>query len=158
MTILPSILHSDPKRHSLLILQSSLVQSSLPILRSLLVDDTNNKSRRTVLFCLLYPPSTFLDLPSESVVVHDWLDHVPGYRDPASHTELLSIIQNSTSGERFSSFILNDFLSVSLSFTDVIIDSLDTLLSDSESLSETYKCLSNLYALVKKHTSTSITP
>ena len=42
-------------------------------------------------------------------------------------------------------------------FTTVVLDSLDTLLSDAGSPTETYKCLSDLYALAKRHGSKSTT-
>src|SRR5258705_6328347 len=87
MTLLPSILHAEQNRYPLLILQSSLVQSSLPILRSLLVANPC----KSVVFCLLYSPSTFVDAPSDSVVVHNWVDRVPGYQEADTQSELLSI-------------------------------------------------------------------
>ena len=132
MTLLHSILHADPKRHPLLILQSSLAQSSLPILRSLLVEN----SRRIILFSLLYPPSDAV-LP-ESVVVHNWLHRVPGYEDAErSPTELT---------ERIHKIVLQE----SSQSTTVVIDSVETLLSDTGSVTETYKCLSSLLVLIRK--------
>lgn len=140
MTLLPTILHAEPKRHPLLILQSSLAQSSLPILRSLLVES----SHRTILFCLLYPPSIFVDAAlSESVVVHDWLDRVPGYGD-AEETLTLT--------ERIHDIVMQE----SSQSTTVIIDSVDTLLSDTGSVTETYKCLSSLLVLIRKHPGTNL--
>ena len=93
MTLLPSILHAEPKRYPLLILQSSLVQTSLPILRSLLV----GSATKSVVFCLLYSPSTLVDALSESVVVHNWVGRVPGYQDADTHAELLSTTEEGRS-------------------------------------------------------------
>jgi len=87
MTLLPSILHAEQKIYPFLILQSSLVQSSLPILRSLLVANAS----KNLIFCLLYSPSTFVDAPSDSLVVHDWVGRVPGYQEADTQAEMLSI-------------------------------------------------------------------
>src|SRR6266545_2777835 len=91
MTLFHSILQDESKRHPLLILQSSLAQSSLQILRSLIVEPLKN-SRRNVLFCLFYPPSVFVESSSlDFVDIHDWLNKVPGYDDFDKHKELLAI-------------------------------------------------------------------
>lgn len=99
MKLFDSVLHDECKRHPLLILQSSLAQSSLPILRSLVVEPSKN-SRRSVLFCLLYPPSIFAESSSlDFVDIHDWLDKVPGYGDFDKLKELLAITKIGASME-----------------------------------------------------------
>ncbi|KDR85043.1 hypothetical protein GALMADRAFT_313922 [Galerina marginata CBS 339.88] len=140
MVLLPSILNTESHRHPLLILQSSLAQTSLPIVRHILTDKSGRKeTRRDLLFCLLYPPSSFIDQKSSNLLeVHDWIDHVPGYTDVDTQAELLAIVEKA--------------LQSSADPFNVIIDSVDTLLEDGASLLKTYKCLSKLYALVKKHT------
>lgn len=87
MVQLSSIVNDDFEGHPLLILQSSLAQNSLPVLRSVLIRDG---SRRNVLFCLLYPPNAWTD-PSASDEVYNWLDRVPRYNDADTHAEILSI-------------------------------------------------------------------
>ncbi|CAA7266484.1 unnamed protein product [Cyclocybe aegerita] len=93
---------------------------------------------QTILFCLLYPPSSLLPTSSQSSVeVHDWMERVPGYDDADSQSELLELVENALQDPSRP--------------TNVIVDSMDTLLADKGSLSETYKCLSKVYALVKRH-------
>ena len=158
MTLFNSVLQDEAKRHPLLILQSSLAQSSLPILRSLIVDSSKN-SGRNVLFCLLYPPSIFVESSSlDFVDIHDWLDKVPGYGDFDKHKELLTITKIGAS-MRFSFMVTMANLPPVLQETSrvvrIIIDSIDTLASDKGSLTETYACLSDLYALVRQHPRTN---
>ncbi|KAF8807453.1 hypothetical protein BYT27DRAFT_7241992 [Phlegmacium glaucopus] len=83
------------------------------------------------------------NISSDTLKIHDWLDHVPGYRDASSMpSDLLEIVEKA--------------LQVTSGPVNVIIDSLDTLLSDKESSSETYLCLSSLYALVKNRPGTRL--
>ena len=70
--------------HALLLLQSSTAQTCLPVLRAV-VQQTADRARETlVLFCFLYPPSSFLD-PSrpraDHVRIVDRTANVPGYDD-----------------------------------------------------------------------------
>jgi hypothetical protein len=95
MALTSSALNDDFKRHSLLILQSSLAQSSLPILHSLLVGD-EKKQRRNVLFCLLYPPNVLID-PTASDEVYNWLDRVPGYNNANTQAEILATTEKGAS-------------------------------------------------------------
>jgi elongator complex protein 5 len=91
MVLLPSILADESHRHPLLVLQSSLAQSSLPILRHLL---SHEPSRKTLLFSFLYPPPSLVDTnESDSLEVYDWIDRVPGYSDHNSLKELLEIVE-----------------------------------------------------------------
>jgi len=89
MVLLPSILESH--RHPLLVLQSSIAQTSLPILRHLL---SHEPSCKTLLFSFLYPPSSLVDTKeSDSLEVYDWIDRVPGYSEHNSLTELHGIVE-----------------------------------------------------------------
>ncbi|KJA29189.1 hypothetical protein HYPSUDRAFT_196592 [Hypholoma sublateritium FD-334 SS-4] len=138
MVLLPSILKNESQRHPLLVLQSSLAQSSLPILASILAQEPSVKgsTRHNLLFCLLYQPSS-LTQAAASTEVHDWTDRIPGYGQSDYSDELLSIVENA--------------LAVPSQATTVIIDSIDTLLEDRESLSEAYKTLARVCEAVKKH-------
>jgi elongator complex protein 5 len=97
MALLTSILKNESHRHPLLILQSSLAQSSLPVLRRILVaQDTSAKGSplHNVLFCLLYQPSNLTGISSlNSVEVYDWTDRVPGYGESDYWAELLSVVE-----------------------------------------------------------------
>jgi len=78
MALFPTII--DDPRHSLVVFQSSIAQTSLPIIRNILT--AKNSSRKILLFSLQYPPSFFLSgLECENLEIHDLLDHVPGYDD-----------------------------------------------------------------------------
>ncbi|KAF9531972.1 hypothetical protein CPB83DRAFT_848124 [Crepidotus variabilis] len=137
MPLLPAVSSDNAKDHYLLVFQSSLAQNCIPILRSVLSERIVSKiQRHCVLFCLLYPPASLVPT-TEFIVVHDWLDRVPGYDDSDKPSELLEIVEKS----------LED---TSLP-TDIVVDSVDTLLSDCGSLSATESLLSKIYALVKKH-------
>lgn len=84
----------DAQRFPLVILQSSLAQSSLPILRHVVNNDP--KASFNLLFCLLYPPSSLADnISSDTLEIHDWLGHVPGYCDVSSmpSSDLLDIVE-----------------------------------------------------------------
>ncbi|KAJ3507709.1 hypothetical protein NLJ89_g6151 [Agrocybe chaxingu] len=71
------------------------------------------------------------------VEVHDWIERVPGYDGADSQSELLELVEKA--------------LQDPLRPTNIIVDSIDTLLTDKGSLSETYKCLFKVCALVKRH-------
>ncbi|KAF8203606.1 hypothetical protein BJ912DRAFT_202268 [Pholiota molesta] len=140
MALLTSILKNESHRHPLLILQSSLAQSSLPVLRRILVaQDKSAKGSplHNVLFCLLYQPSNLTGISSlNSVEVYDWTDRVPGYGESDYWAELLSVVEKA--------------LDVPSRSTNIIIDSIDTVLEDTDSPAETYKYLSKVCELVKK--------
>lgn len=155
MALISSTLNNNFKRHPLLILQSSLAQSSLPILHSVLIGD-EKKQLQNVLFCLLYPPHVLID-PTASDEVYNWLDRVPGYNDADTHAEILATTEKGAS-ENYSVPLPISNISVLQEVShsvNIIIDSTDTLLANTGDLSGTYKCLSSLYSLVKKHASLS---
>ena len=95
MLLLPSILKNESHRHPLLVLQSSLAQSSLPILTSILAQELSVKgsTRHKLLFCLLYQPSSLTEATT-STEVHDWTDRIPGYGQSGYSDELLAIVEN----------------------------------------------------------------
>jgi len=64
----------------LVILQSSLVQSSLPVLRAFV--NKRDALSSVLLFSLLYPPLTLVDSPGgEGIHIVDMRADVPGYGD-----------------------------------------------------------------------------
>lgn len=97
MTLLTSVLNDESHRHPLLILQSSLAQSSLPIFRHILANKPAPKesNRKNLLFCFLYPPSSLVDVNSSDFATetYDWIDRVPGYNDVDSRSEILSLVE-----------------------------------------------------------------
>ncbi|KAL0580399.1 hypothetical protein V5O48_001644 [Marasmius crinis-equi] len=136
----------------LILLQSSFSQSSIPILRHLL--SKKSSSSRILLFCFLYPPACLVDdveAQSGKLVVHDFLDLVPGYheQDGDSFKRILSAVQDESSTS-----------------IDVVIDSLDTLLSDIGSVQAAYTLLRSLLSSISKssrlilhiHTPSSLLP
>lgn len=134
MALFPAII-DDPK-HSLVVFQSSIAQTSLPIIRNILT--TQNSSRKSLLFSLQYPASFFLGgLEYENLEIHDLLDHVPGYdASPDIQGDILARI----SAAFQTPLPLN-----------VVIDSVDILLLDIGSLSKTYLFLREVLALVEEH-------
>ncbi|KAF9481381.1 hypothetical protein BDN70DRAFT_763951, partial [Pholiota conissans] len=136
--LLTSVLKNDTNRHPLVLLQSSLSQTSLPILRNILVQNATAKGspRHNVLFCVLYQPSSLTVGSSNSIETYDWTDRIPGFGKSDYWDELLSIVEKA--------------LEVPSRSTSIIIDSIDTALLDNGSLAETYKNLSKVCELVKK--------
>ncbi|KAF8912712.1 hypothetical protein CPB84DRAFT_1670900 [Gymnopilus junonius] len=146
MALLTSVLNDDPHKHPLLILQSSLAQTSLSIVRHVLAAGSSGSTRRNVLFCLLYPPSSLIDSKILDVVeVYDWTDHVPGYHDLDTRSEILAIVEKLFYSAPFS------VVEGSSDPLNIVIDSADTLVEDDSSPSKTYKFLSTLYEVVKRH-------
>ncbi|KAJ3762864.1 hypothetical protein EV360DRAFT_34751 [Lentinula raphanica] len=139
MTLL-SYLDSPQPNQNFVLLQSSVSQSSLPLLRRVLVqnDGQNLKEPTTkLLFCFLHPPSSLVRNTPENVEIHDFLDRVLGfYSDPWSDPcpEILRIVENG--------------LLHPLHPAEVMIDSVDTLLDDNGSIPEVYKFLQSLLALI----------
>ncbi|KAJ7631035.1 hypothetical protein FB45DRAFT_917257 [Roridomyces roridus] len=90
----------------------------------------------TVLFCLLHSSL----LSASEVEVHNLLDRVPGYCDNEVDVRqhIKSTIENASSGP-----------------LDFVIDSVDTLLSDIGSLSETHKFLQEVLLIIRGRSSPS---
>ena len=97
MSFLTSTIIDNTQILPLVILQSSLAQSCLPILRHIVNDP---KSSFNLLFCLLFPPSSLADdnISSDTLEIHDWLDHVPGYCEASNvpFDNLLDIVKRGT--------------------------------------------------------------
>ncbi|KAJ7492565.1 hypothetical protein FB451DRAFT_1551896 [Mycena latifolia] len=126
----------EPRRRyqPFLLLQSSVAQSSVGIIRQLL-DDVKEHA---LLFCLLH--SSLLSLQAPHVETYDLLDNVPGYNDNYvdPRQRIQAAVENAPSGP-----------------LDFIIDSVDTLSSDIGSVSETYKFLHELITLIRGRSSAS---
>jgi len=136
MSLLSNLDSPHPTQH-LLLLQSSISQSSLPLLRHVIA---HRNSVKKLLFCFLYSPSSLVGNPTASnVQVHDYLDNVPGFTNPWSDpfSEILKIVEAEPAA------------------VEVIIDSVDTLLEDNGSTSETYKFLRSLMALISARSKSS---
>ena len=157
MSVLTSTINDEAQNFPLVIFQSSLAQSCLPILRHVVNDP--KQSSFNLLFCLLYSPFSLADnTSSDTLEIHDWLDHVPGYCDASNlpSEDILDIVKRGTHDRSFCRRIVFNrnkcsALQVPSRPINVIIDSLDTLLSDKESSPETYLYLSSIYALIKNH-------
>ncbi|KAI0662772.1 hypothetical protein C8Q70DRAFT_1043127 [Cubamyces menziesii] len=152
---MPSLLSSaiaHPARNQpLLVLQSSSSQSCLPVFRDIVKKTIDRARERTVLFCLLYPPSSFLDshaarAQADNLLVVDRTVHVPGYEDD---------IEDSESGPSLGDAILDKVRSVPAGPLNVVVDSVDSLLSDLGSISETTRILSELLTVVRARGGTS---
>ena len=168
--IMPSLLSSaalaqaSPNQH-LLLLQSSTAQTCLPVLRAIVTQAIQSTHETTILFCFLYRPPSILD-PSRGIsdvpLVVDKTAVVPGYDDvPVSEQdrnlalkeELLEAIRSGELIDRLASSssecsrVIRTAPSGPLS---VVIDSVDTLLSDVGSLSVTIRLLSEMFALVRE--------
>ncbi|KAJ7181717.1 hypothetical protein C8R43DRAFT_970081 [Mycena crocata] len=122
------------RQQPFLLIQSSLAQSGLGIIRHLLSDATGN----AVVFCFLH--SSLLSLQASNVQTYDWLDNIPGYNDNYvdPRQRIQAVIENASSGPH-----------------DFILDSVDTLSSDIGSVSETYKFLRQLMSLIRARSSAS---
>ncbi|OCH96460.1 hypothetical protein OBBRIDRAFT_4193 [Obba rivulosa] len=137
-SLLPSILASSSRaqQQPFLLLQSSLAQSCLPLIRELVRQSRSGAPGTILLVCLLHPPSALADpsdLQSEHVQVLDWTDRVPGYTTEYSdpREEVFSRVR-----------------AASARSLTVVIDSVDTLLSDIGSLSKTQQFLWELLSIV----------
>ncbi|KAJ7293632.1 hypothetical protein C8J57DRAFT_33394 [Mycena rebaudengoi] len=127
---------NNPRRRQqpFLLLQSSIAQSGVGIIRQLITDATEH----VLLFCLLH--SSLLSLQGPHVQTCDLSDNIPGYETTyADARQRIQVaVENAPSGP-----------------IDIIIDSVDTLASDVGSISETYKFLRELMALVRARSSPS---
>ncbi|KAF5377648.1 hypothetical protein D9615_005355 [Tricholomella constricta] len=130
----------DPPRpqQPFLLLQSSIAQSSIPLLCQILAKNLKTRSsNHFLLFSFVYPPPDILKdvliLP-ENIETFDWTDTIPGYDDnwSDSRAAILLAAERAPSGS-----------------IEVVIDSIDTLCSDVGSVSETYKFLVELHNLIR---------
>jgi len=112
----------------LVVLESSLVQSCLPVLRAFV----NNRDTTThvLFFSLLYPPSTLaIGPPREGLYIVDRTAEVPGYSEiPSDHADaILNRVRQAPDGP-----------------LTVVIDSADVLCADLESPSKSYALIATL--------------
>lgn len=165
--LLPSII--SPRHTSspaVLILQSCLAQSGLSILREIVQEslkpENAKKQIQTLLFCLLHPPSSLLpqqvDQKSEPLTVYDQTASVPGFELDEQWTDPGVFIVNKLKESAASKLTLARPLNVILTLTDhpskhlhVIIDSVDTIVSDTGSTAATFKCLREVKSLLATH-------
>ncbi|KAJ4486208.1 hypothetical protein J3R30DRAFT_3283657 [Lentinula aciculospora] len=135
MSLLPYLDTPRPNQH-LVLLKSSTSQSSLPLLRYVIAHKVSQKEPvEKLLFCFLHPPSSLVKNAAESnVQIHDYLDRIPGYSEPWSDPwpEVVKAVENVPSTRP----------------VEVIIDSVDTLLADNGSVSDTYKFLRSIMSLI----------
>lgn len=101
--LLPSILSNAARtQQPFILLQSSLAQSCLSVLRNIIAQSRS----KVLLFCFLYPPSALLadDIATstEQLEVFDLTDRIPGYSDePADCRQyILDIMNKSVSRSR----------------------------------------------------------
>lgn len=85
----------------LIVLESSLVQSCLPVLRAFVND--RDATTHILIFCLLYPPSAFASAADdttsrEGLHVIDRTAQVPGYSDTSSPDLAKSILDSVKQG------------------------------------------------------------
>ncbi|KAF9069080.1 hypothetical protein BDP27DRAFT_1223148 [Rhodocollybia butyracea] len=135
MSLASSLDSPRPSQH-LLLLQSSISQSCLPLIRHIITHNSAQKEPvKKLLFCVLHPPSCLVQDPAAAnVQIYDYLDNIPGYSDPWMDpcSLILEAVKN-----------VPETLPI-----EVIIDSLDTLLVDNGSQSQTYKFLRSLMSLI----------
>ncbi|KAJ3800811.1 hypothetical protein GGU11DRAFT_340977 [Lentinula aff. detonsa] len=131
MSLLLSYLDSPRPNQNFVLLQSSVSQSSLPLLRHIIA---HNESVEKHLFCFLHPSSSLVKNTQSNVQIHEYLDRIPGYNDPWLDPclEVSKIIENVPSSHPI----------------EVIIDSADTLLTDNGSISDAYKFLRSLMTFI----------
>ncbi|KAI0318978.1 hypothetical protein OF83DRAFT_1163171 [Amylostereum chailletii] len=98
--VLPAVIaNSSRPRHPFVLLESSVVQSSLPILRAIV--NRPDATGHLLLFCFLYPPSSLVNDPArlqaENLHVYDKTGDVPGYSenwtDPTRSAPISALLQ-----------------------------------------------------------------
>ncbi|KAK0233172.1 hypothetical protein IW262DRAFT_55888 [Armillaria fumosa] len=135
---IPDILQST--RHSLVILQSSVAQSSLPLFRKVIGPSPGKKGQETLLFCFLHLPSSLINGDASGLTVYDRIASVPGYDDSWIDPK---------------DFISNTVENCPSQQLHVVIDSVDTLLSDIGSVAESYTFLRGLLSKLSARSSLS---
>ncbi|KAI6007386.1 hypothetical protein EDD15DRAFT_2525536 [Pisolithus albus] len=125
----------------LVILQSSVSQTCLPILRQIL--KPAQRPSRTLLFSFLYPPSSLVEnLTSDTslISIFDYTERIPGYDTwTDSRQDTLEAIRSAPPGP-----------------LSVVIDSVDTLASDISSDSQTFKFIRALLTLISSRPQPSV--
>ncbi|KAL1739312.1 hypothetical protein HDZ31DRAFT_10711, partial [Schizophyllum fasciatum] len=117
--LLPTILEPGKSQPPLVLLQSTAHASAIPLLRRVVKPKVKGAfrstvNRKTVVFCLFYPPAALLHGhgPDENVELYDFSSNVPGY---GSFKDPRDAIRTA----------LNDSQP-----TTLVIDSIETLQSD----------------------------
>ena len=95
--LLPSIISNTARtQQPFVLLQSSLAQSTLPLLRNAIAQPKS----KVLLFCLLHPPKCLVEgvTPADLVEVIDLTDRVPGYSDlsPDVRADILRKVEEGT--------------------------------------------------------------
>ena len=102
MALLREYVSGPPRAYRpLLLIQSSVAQSGIPLLRHVVAESSKDQlSTQCLLFCLLYVPSDLVERNSASdrITVYDWLEFVPGYGDTSYDVKklILQAIQEGT--------------------------------------------------------------
>lgn len=151
MSHLASILASPTglrPHQPLVICQSSLSQTSLPVLRRLI--KPTKPPPCTLLFCFLYPASSLISdasVPGASFEVFDYTERIPGYESWVdSRQDILAAVE-SGKGQLNARTVLTCASAPPGSLT-VVIDSVDTFASDIGSDSQTFTFIKNIFRLV----------
>lgn len=91
--LIASIISGSSHPHfPFVVLESSLVQSCLPVLRAFVNGGDAPTTHHVLLFSLLYQPSTLAGAPREGLCVVDRTAEVPGYSETS--TDLAEFILN----------------------------------------------------------------
>ncbi|TFK30489.1 hypothetical protein FA15DRAFT_662449 [Coprinopsis marcescibilis] len=139
MTFLTDFIQGSTNRPTLVVLQSSTAQSTLPVLLYLISQlVAKSQSTETILFSLLHPPKDLLpSTGSQDFEVHDWLDHVPDYGPSDGSPAGLGIL-----------FCVEQALSRTSFPIHVVVDSVDTLASDLGSNTAAYTHISAVHSRI----------
>ncbi|KAI0067680.1 hypothetical protein BV25DRAFT_1819089 [Artomyces pyxidatus] len=137
--LIPAIISNASRpNHSFVVLESSIAQSCLPLLRAIIKQQDANK--RVLLFNFLYPPSYLVDEPArEGLQIVE--GRIPGYSDDWTdpHELILNAVNQAPEGP-----------------LNVIIDSADTLCTDLNSPSKAYALVASVLALVRSRPSSRL--
>ena len=88
---------SSRPHQPLILVQSSVSQTCLPVLRSLI--RPSKRPAQTLLFCFLYPPASLIagwpNSSGDSLKAFDYTEQVPGYDEiHNSCNEILAIVRS----------------------------------------------------------------
>ncbi|KAK2461877.1 hypothetical protein APHAL10511_006340 [Amanita phalloides] len=139
MALLREYANGPPRSHRpLLLVQSSVAQSGVPLLRHIIAEsDKVQFSAQSLVFCLLNRPSDLVkkNTSSDRTIFYDWLDYVPGYTETPynARERILQAIREAPSGK-----------------LNVIIDSVDTLIQDGASPAEIFTFVRTLLSLLRE--------
>ncbi|KAI6162217.1 hypothetical protein EDD17DRAFT_1580592 [Pisolithus thermaeus] len=124
----------------LVILQSSVSQTCLPILHQIL--KPAKRPSQTLLFSFLYPPSLLIESSTSDaspISIFDYTERIPGYDTwTDSRQDILNTVKSAPPGP-----------------LSVVIDSVDTLASDISSDSQTFKFIKTLFTLISSRSQPS---